>query len=132
MMQLTKKLLPLLLKSATSQIVICSSSLCVEPRETYGLQGASKVAYKYFIDALRKGKKTIFSTVTHCLEHGDKIRIMTVLPGSLQTNIFAKGGDMRDTSGYARPEQVADVMMFMLNLPENLLIRDIVVENKRS
>ena len=57
---------------------------------------------------------------------------MTVLPASLQTDIFAKGGDMRDTSNYARPEQIADVMMYMLNLPENLLIRDIVVENRRN
>ncbi len=65
------------------------------------------------------------------LEHGEKIRIMTVMPGSLQTDIFLKGGDSRDTSEYAHPAQIAEVMMYMLDLPKNLLIRDIVVENRK-
>src|SRR5436305_7451023 len=45
-------LLPKLKSDA--QLLICLSSLCdyLEGRPEYGLQGASKVAYKYYLDSL--------------------------------------------------------------------------------
>ena len=52
---LTRKLLPLITPNKQSQILICSSSLCNDAREQYSIQGATKVAYKYFVDSLRKG-----------------------------------------------------------------------------
>lgn len=56
---------------------------------------------------------------------------MTIMPASTQTQIFAKANDHRDLAEYALPEQIADIMIFMLKMPTNLLVKDIVVENRR-
>lgn len=116
--RLTNLMLNKLKKDA--QIVICSSSLCTKKgREGYGLQGACKVGYQYYIDSLRKTLKKTYP----------RMRVMSILPDGLNTDIFEKGGDKRDVSLYPSPDIVTDIMFFQLKLPRNITIPNIVVKN---
>jgi len=113
---LTKAILPKL-NPDFAQILVCLATLAVQPRANYSLQSSTKVAYKYFLDVLRQ-------------EQGDKLRIMTIMPPSVKTEIFAKSGDNRDTNNYAEPSVVSDGMSFMLNQPRNVEVKELVIENR--
>ena len=128
---LTRAVLPMMLRddeaavkadmprSATSalgaQILVCGASLALQARSPYALQSATKAGLKYFVDALR-------------IELKGKVRVMSILPPSVDTNIFAKAGDQRDTSGYPPASRVADAMRFMLDCPPDVCIPELLLE----
>jgi len=104
------------------QIMICLSSICdyQKGRLEYGLQGATKMAYKYYIDSLSLEMK----------KKNPEMRIMTINPSGVQTNIFEKGDDFRSTVSYATVEQIANIMEFQLLLPRNITIPHLVIYNQ--
>ena len=112
-------LLPKLKSDA--QLLICLSSLCdyLQGRLGYGLQGATKVAYKYYLESLALELKNT----------SPEMRIMTINPSGIQTQIFKKGNDNRSTVNYATVEQIAAIMEFQLLLPRNLTIPHLVIYN---
>lgn len=97
------------------QILICIASLALQARSPYALQSATKAGLKFFIDALR-------------IELNGRVRVMSILPPSVNTTIFKKGGDMRDTSKYPPPERVANAMCYMLDCPADICIPELVLE----
>merc|ERR1712086_67507 len=64
------------LKKGFSQILVCLASLAIAARQNYALQCATKAGYKLYLDAMR-------------LELPE-VRLMTIHPPSVNTNIFAK------------------------------------------
>lgn len=114
-----RAVLPLMLVPAlvanNPQILICGASLALQARSPYALQSATKSALKSFVDTLR-------------IELKGKARVMSVLPPSVDTNIFAKAGDQRDTSAYPPASRVADVMRFMLDCPPDVCIPELLLE----
>lgn len=97
------------------QILICGASLAIQARSPYALQSATKAGLKFFIDTLR-------------IELKGQVRVMSILPPSVKTTIFAKGGDMRDTSKYPPAERVANAMCYMLDCPPDICIPELVLE----
>ena len=55
---------------------------------------------------------------------------MTVMPSSVQTQIFQKANDNRDLSTYPTPNQIAEMMVYLLNMPNNLIVKDLLIENR--
>ena len=98
-------------------MLICLATLAVEPRENYSLQSATKASYRSYLECLRR-------------EVGGKVRIMMIHPSSVQTDVFGKGGDSRDTKRYPRPEVIAEMMTFLLTRPENVEIPELLVHNR--
>lgn len=99
-----------------AEILVCSATLALEAREAYALQSATKAAYRYYLGALRK-------------EKGENIKVMILYPSSVNTEVFRKFGDMRDTSSYPNPKAISDIIHFMLNQPKELYIPEIKVDN---
>jgi short-subunit dehydrogenase len=128
---LIRAVLPLLLKKTNKQqhgddngdgddgmgpqILICGASLALQARSPYALQSATKAGLKFFIDTLR-------------IELRGQVRVMSILPPSVNTTIFAKGGDVRDTSKYPPAERVANAMCYMLDCPADISIPELVLE----
>ena len=101
-----------------SQILVCTASLALTARSPYALQSATKAGLKFFVDALR-------------IELSGRVRVMSVLPPSVDTGIFAKAGDMRDTASYPPASRVADAMQFMLDLPPDVCVPELLLEQHR-
>jgi short-subunit dehydrogenase len=112
---LPKMRLPASSGSTGAQLVLCSASLASQARSPYALQSATKAGLKFFVDALR-------------IELKGKVRVMTCLPPSVDTKIFAKAGDPRDTSNYPPASRVADAMRFLLELPPDVSVPELALE----
>lgn len=112
---LTNAVLPKL-NSEFAEILVCSATLALEARENYALQSATKAAYRYYMETLRKERK-------------DMLKVMALYPSSVDTAIFKKANDSRDTSVYPSPDAIANVMQFMLAQPRQVYIPEIRVDN---
>jgi len=99
-----------------AEVVVCLATLALEARQNYALQSATKAAYRYYLEALREERK-------------GTLKVMMVHPSSVNTGVFVKSGDMRDTSGYPSPANIAKIMQFMLTQPREVYIPDIRVNN---
>lgn len=112
---LTNAVLPKL-NAAYAELLVCSATLALEAKENYALQSATKAAYRYHLEALRKEKK-------------DRLKVMILYPSSVNTDIFKKANDSRDTSIYPSPDVIADIMHFMLSQPRQIYIPEVRVDN---
>lgn len=97
------------------QLLVVTASLAVEARSPYALQSATKAALHAFVNTVR-------------LELRGKVRVMTVLPPSVQTQIFAKAGDARVTTHYPPAARVAATMRFLLDGPTDICIPELRME----
>ena len=111
---LIRLMMPKLVRGA-SQILICTASLATLARSPYSLQSATKTAIKAFVDTLR-------------IELKGDTRVMNIMPPSVDTQIFAKGGDFRCTDDYPPPSRVANTMQYMLDCPFDVCIPEILME----
>jgi len=98
-----------------SQILVCTASLAVIARSPYALQSATKAALRSFINTLR-------------IELTGITRVMNLMPPSVDTKIFAKAGDRRNTDGYPPPSRVANTMQYMLDCPSDICIPEMLIE----
>lgn len=105
-----------ILNNQYAEVLVCSATLALEAREYYALQSATKAAYRYYLEALRKERK-------------DRLKVMIVYPSSVNTGIFTKAGDTRDTSAYPSPDSIAGIMQFMLAQPRQVYLPEIRVDN---
>lgn len=112
---LTAAMLPKM-NSAFAEILVCSATLALEARENYALQSATKAAYRYYLETLRKEKR-------------NTLKVMALYPSSVNTAIFKKANDSRDTSVYPSPDAIATVIQFMLAQPRQIYIPEIRVDN---
>lgn len=102
------------LKSDYAEILVCSATLAAE--STYALQPATKAAYRYYLETLRK-------------EKSETLKVMMLYPSSVNTDVFKKFGDLWGASLYPDPEAIAQIMQFMLNLPKEVYIPELRVNN---
>jgi short-subunit dehydrogenase len=98
-----------------SQILVCTASLAIVARSPYALQSATKAALRSFIDTLR-------------IELKGRTRVMNLMPPSVDTKIFAKAGDCRNTDGYPPPSRIANTIQYMLDCPPDICIPEILIE----
>jgi len=100
-----------------SQILVCTASLAITARSPYGLQSATKAALRSFIDTLR-------------IELKGETRVMNIMPPSVDTRIFSKAGDHRNTDIYPPPSRVTNIMQFMLDSPFDICIPELLIEKE--
>ena len=63
-------------------------------------------------------------------EHG--IRVHSVCPASIETDMWLKGADQATRDRMMKPEQVANVVRWLLTSPRNLDIPQVVISNFHS
>jgi len=113
---LTKALLPNLRNKEGSAIINVISKSGVTAQQGQTVYTASKYGMRGFTDVLRIDTKD------------DPIRIGAVYQSGTNTDMFRKAGEDFPTDTFTEPEDLADVVTFMLSRPKNLWINEVRVE----
>ncbi len=113
---LTKALLPLIKDKAGASIINVISKSGVTAQEGQSVYTASKWGMRGFTDVLRNDTKQ------------SAVRVGAVYQSGTNTNMFKKAGDDFSTESFTEPDDLADVIVFMLNRPEKLWINEIRIE----
>lgn len=113
---MTKELLPVMKKDTESIILNVSSRSGIVANAQQPVYSASKWGVTGFTEVLKVDLK------------GTNIRVAGVYQGKTQTDIFSKTGDGIDTSKGTKPEDLADVIVFMLTRPPQIWLHDVRIE----
>lgn len=114
--KITKALLPYLKKDSEAVIINVSSRSGIVANLNQSVYSASKWGVTGFTEVLKVDLK------------GTNIRVAEVHQGKTQTGIFSKTNDNVDTSKGTKPEDLADVIIFMLSRPPQIWLHDVRVE----
>jgi short-subunit dehydrogenase len=114
----TKAFLPALLQASEAHLINVSSTSGLRGREDQAVYVASKYGVTGFTEAL---KVDLMKT---------NVKVSGFFPGGMNTGLFAKSGHPRDNSDWMSPDQVAEIVMFMLER-DHTMVMDHVVVNKR-
>lgn len=106
----TRAVLPQMLEKKRGVIVNISSTSGLEARPNSSIYCASKWAVRGFTDALKLDLKDT------------GVVALGVYPGGMQTQFFAKSGSKRDTTGWMDPKNVAEVICFMMERDETMML----------
>ncbi len=113
----TKAVLPNMLKNG-SGVIFNIDSICTD---FFRSERSVYYASKYGVDGFTK-----------CLQQEVSkkgIKVVNVRPGTLATNMFKKIGETRDIETCLNPTEVAKVMDYILKLPKDVTIPEIVIKN---
>ncbi len=116
LIKITKELMPYLKKDTESILLNVSSRSGVVANLNQSVYSASKWGVTGFTEVLKIDLK------------GTNVRVAGVYQGGTQTEIFSKTNDSRDTSKFTKPEDLADVIIFMLSRPPQIWLHDVRVE----
>ncbi len=116
LIKVTKALLPYLKKDSESAIINVSSRSGIVANPNQSVYSASKWGVTGFTEVLKVDLKET------------NIRVAEVHQGKTQTEIFSKTSDSVDTSKGIRPEDLADVIVFMLSRPPQIWLHDVRIE----
>lgn len=110
------ELLPLLLSSDAPSVVCLSSRAGKIGFADKGIYGASKAALQLYIAALSSDPAL------------NKIRFTVLCPGWINTQMAIKGGCQRESNSIIQPEDVSSLILWLVNSPERVRIKEIVIE----
>lgn len=113
---ITKELLPSMKKDTESIVLNVSSRSGIVANAQQSVYSASKWGVTGFTEVLKVDLK------------GTNIRVAGLYQGKTQTDIFSKTGDNVDTAKGSKPEDLADVIVFMLSRPPQIWLHDVRVE----
>ncbi len=116
MIHLTKLVLPYLKKQKESAIINISSRSGVTVQEHQSVYTASKWGVTGFTEALKLELK------------GTGVRVAGVYQGGVNTEMFRKTGEEFNQDHFIKPEDLADVIVFMLSQPPQIWLHDVRVE----
>lgn len=119
LVMMTNKMLPVLKKQAEAVIVNVSSHSGIEAKTGQTVYCASKWGVTGFTESLRLDLKE------------SNIRVAGLYQGGTQTTLFEKAGDPKDPevfSKFTKPEDLAEVVVFMLSRPPQIWLHDVRVE----
>lgn len=114
-MLLTRQLLASMRSREGTAIVNIVSKAGVFPQIGLAAYSASKYGMKGFTDVLREDTKE------------EPIRIAGVYQAGTRTGMFAKGGEEFDTEKFTEPEDLAEVVKFMLSRPKKIWLNEVHV-----
>lgn len=112
---LTKKCLPSLIKQKGIIMNVISKS-GVTAQEGQSVYSASKWGLRGFTDVLREDLK----------DHG--VRVFGVYQSGTNTRLFEKAGEDFPTEEFTSPDDLAEVISFILDQPQNLKINEIRID----
>lgn len=101
----------------STDIVVVSSSAGIKPTSEF-VYGASKWAVRGFTLGLQQEFK------------GAKSRVISVVPGGMDTDFFSKAGEKVSTQTWMDPSEVARTIKYTLDLPKNIEVSEIVLNRK--
>jgi len=113
---LTKALLPKIKEKEGSAIINVISKSGVVAQQGQSVYTASKYGMKGFTDVLREDTKDY------------PIRIAAVYQSGTNTKLFSKAGDDFPVETFTEPDDLAEVIAFMLSRPNKLWINEVKVE----
>lgn len=116
LIMMTKEFMPQLKKETESIILNVSSRSGIVANAQQAVYSASKWGVTGFTEVLKVDLK------------GTNVRVAGLYQGKTQTDIFSKSGDNVDTSKGSKPEDLADVIVFMLSRPPQIWLHDVRVE----
>ncbi len=112
----TRLVLPYLQKQKEAFIINISSRSGVKAQEKQSIYTASKWGVTGFTEVLKvELKKT-------------SVRVAGVYQGGVNTGMFRKKGDVFDQNHLIKPEELADVIVFILSRPPQIWLHDVRVE----
>ncbi|MDO8515157.1 MAG: SDR family oxidoreductase [bacterium] len=115
----TKEILPKMLKKNDGFILNVVSTSGLKPREGQSVYVASKFGVTGFTKSLDLDlAKT-------------NIKVSCFFPGGMNTNLFDKAGTPKDNKDWMNPDLVADVIVFMLERDESMIVSHLEL-NKRG
>jgi len=112
---LTKKLLPHMRERETAIVNIISKA-GVFAGKGLSVYSASKYGMRGFTDVLREDTKN------------EPIRVSAVYQAGTNTNMFKKSGQELSTEQFTDPQDLAEVIRFILAQPEKIWLKEVHVE----
>ncbi len=111
----THFLLPTLRKREEARIINIVSKSGVIAQKGQSVYTASKFGVRGFTEVLKEDLKDT------------TIKIAGVYQSGTNTEMFAKSGDDFDTQNFTKPEDLADVIAYMLSQPDKIWLHDVLV-----
>lgn len=115
LIKITNTLLPVLRTREAGAIINISSKSGVVAQEGQSVYTASKYGVKGFTDVLKQDLK------------GTKIRVAGVYQSGTNTGMFGKAGDNPPVERFTPPEELAEVVHFMLTRPDKVWLNEVHV-----
>ncbi|NMC36315.1 SDR family oxidoreductase [Candidatus Beckwithbacteria bacterium] len=121
---LTRQVLPILKKQNSGIIVnISSTSGLMTGGHAYeSVYIASKFGVTGFTESLKK----------EMAEEGKNIKVLGFYPGGMNTPLFTKSGEDKDTTNFMDPAEIAKILVFMLQQPDAVSMDHIVVNRNKT
>jgi NADP-dependent 3-hydroxy acid dehydrogenase YdfG len=119
LIKITKEALPFLKKQSEAIILNVSSHSGIAALPGQSVYTASKWGVTGFTEDLREDLK------------GSNVRVAGIYQGGVQTGLFEKANDPKDAelfSKFTNPDDLADVIVFMLGQPPKIWLYDVRVE----
>ncbi len=111
----THFLLPVLRKREEARIINIVSKSGVVAQKGQSVYTASKYGVRGFTEVLKEDLKDT------------SVKIAGVYQSGTNTEMFAKSGDNFDTQNFTRPEDLADVIAYMISQPDKIWLHDVLV-----
>ncbi len=116
LIHLTRLFLPQLKARPEAAIINISSKSGIVPAEGQSVYAASKYGVRGFTEVLRIDLKN------------SKVRVGGVYQAGTNTQMFAKTGETLPLEKFTEPEDLAEVIVFMLSRPKKLWLYDVRLE----
>jgi short-subunit dehydrogenase len=119
---MTQAILPIMKKQNSGIIVNVSSTTGLHGKPQESVYAASKFGVRGFTEALQEELK----------EQESALGVLGFYPGGMNTKLFEKGGVDKDTSSFMDPEEIAKILVFMLERPESIKMDQVVVNRNKG
>lgn len=116
MIYMTRLMLPILKRQEEAIIIDDSSRSGVTAQAGQSIYSAAKWGVRGFTDVLKEDLK------------GTRVRVAGIYQGGTNTKMFEKSGEHFDQDKFISPEDLADVVVFMLSRPPKIWLHDVRVE----
>lgn len=117
---MTKAVLPNMLKKGDGLILNISSTSGLRGRDSQSVYAASKFGVQGFTESL---KVDLANT---------NIKVVGFYPGGMSTEFFNKSGNEKDNSDWMSPQKVANVVKFIIEQDDSMIIDHIVVNKRKT
>jgi short-subunit dehydrogenase len=119
---MTQAILPTMKKQNSGTIINVSSTTGLHGKPQESVYAASKFGVRGFTEALQEELK----------EQESAVRVLGFYPGGMNTKLFVKGGVDKDTSSFMDPEEIARIVVFMLEHPDSIKMDQVVVNRNKG
>jgi len=117
MVYMTRLVLPILKRQKEAIILNDSSKSGITAQPGQAVYTAAKWGVKGFTDVLKEDLKET------------NVKVAAIYQGGTNTRMFDKVGEHFDQKKFIRPEDLADVIVFMLSRPSGIWLHDVRVEH---